>query len=329
MICVIGGAGYVGSHCVQMLRQHELDVVVLDNLELGHRTAVPDGLLVEGDFTDPQILDTLFGSHSIDCVLHFAAYSTVADSMTNPARYYERNVTGGNILLGAMRRHGVRRLIFSSSAATYGEPIETPITESHPQAPTNAYGESKRAFEQMLHWYDVAYGIQSVSLRYFNAAGADPAGRLGEDHSPETHLIPLVIDAVLERRPPVKIFGTDYPTPDGTCIRDYIHVTDLADAHLKAMRYLEQGGPSVCLNLGNGLGHSVRQVIDTVAAVAGRPVPAVDAPRRPGDPARLVASSQQAHRLLHWTPQYADLETIVATAYRWRLDHPEGFGDRV
>ncbi len=328
MICVIGGAGYIGSHCVQLLLQHQLDVVVLDNLELGHRAAVLGGAFVEGDFTDASTLDKLFQTYPVDCVMHLAAYASVADSMSDPARYYQRNVIGAYTLLEAMRRHHVPHIIFSSSAATYGEPVEIPITESHPQVPTNAYGESKRAFEQMLHWYDVAYGLKSVSLRYFNAAGTDPTGVLGEDHSPETHLIPLVIDAALGRRPAVKVFGTDYPTPDGTCIRDYIHVTDLADAHLKAVQYLREGGPTICLNLGNGLGHSVRQVIDTVAAVGGRPVPSVDAPRRPGDPARLVASSDLARQILHWTPQHAALETIVSTVYRWREAHPEGYGDR-
>lgn len=329
MICVIGGAGYIGSHCVKRLLKKGHAVVTLDNLEAGHRSAVLGGEFVQGDYTDRQTLDDLFYTYPIECVMHFAAYASVAESMTDPAKFYRLNVVGGYTLLEAMRVHGVPYLIFSSSAATYGEPQQIPIPEEHPKVPTNAYGETKRAFEQMLRWYDTAFGLRSISLRYFNAAGADPDGQLGEDHHPETHLIPLVLLTALGKRPVIKIFGTDYDTPDGTCIRDYIHVTDLADAHILAYEALKRGAPTTAYNLGNGLGYSVREVIHTAEQVVGHPIPQEEAPRRPGDPARLVASAERAQRELGWKPQYADLRTIIETAWRWHSAHPDGYGDRV
>lgn len=325
MICVIGGAGYIGSHTVKQLAKNGYEILVLDNLELGHIEAVKWGVFVQGDYTDRTVLDDVFNKYPIDCVMHFAAYASVAESMTEPAKFYRLNVVGGYTLLEAMRAHGVNKIIFSSSAATYGEPVTLPIPEDHPQDPTSAYGESKLSFEKMLKWYDVAYGIKSVSLRYFNAAGADVDGELGEDHNPETHLIPLVIDAVMGKRANVKIFGTDYPTPDGTCVRDYVHVTDLADAHMLAYERLAADGETTRYNLGNGAGISVKEIIDTVAQVAGKEVPTVEADRRAGDPARLVASSERAQSELGWKPRFGDIRSIVESAYNWRVAHPNGF----
>lgn len=325
MICVIGGAGYIGSHTVKQLNKKGYETLVLDNLELGHIEAVKWGQFVQGDYTDRAVLDAVFSKYPIDCVMHFAAYASVAESMTDPAKFYRLNVVGGYTLLEAMRAHQVGKIIFSSSAATYGEPVTLPIPESHPQDPTNAYGESKLTFEKMLKWYDVAFGVKSVSLRYFNAAGADVEGELGEDHDPETHLIPLVIDAVMGKRANVKIFGTDYPTPDGTCVRDYVHVTDLADAHILAYERLATNGETTKYNLGNGAGISVKEIIDTVVQVAGKQVPVVNAERRAGDPARLVASSERAQNELGWKPRYGDIKRIVESAYNWRIAHPNGF----
>jgi len=249
--------------------------------------------------------------------VHFAASAYVGESMTDPRKYFHNNTVNTLYLLDAMRDAGVAQIVFSSTCATYGVPQRLPMDEAHPQAPVNPYGESKLFIERILHWYGVAYGMRSVALRYFNAAGADPEGEIGECHDPETHLVPLVIDAALGRRPPVGVFGHDYPTPDGTAVRDYIHVMDLADAHLKALGYLRAGGASTALNLGTGEGHSVREVIETVERVGGRPVPRTDLPRRPGDPPSLVADAARAHAVLHWTPRYADLATIVGHAWRW------------
>ncbi len=325
MICVIGGAGYIGSHTVKQLASKGYEVLILDNLELGHIEAVKWGEFVQGDYTNRAVLDEIFTKYPIDCVMHFAAYASVAESMTDPAKFYRLNVVGGYVLLEAMRAHGVNKIIFSSSAATYGEPVSIPIAEDHPQNPTNAYGESKLTFEKMLSWYDVAYGVKSVCLRYFNAAGADVQGELGEDHSPETHLIPLVVDAVMGKRENVKIFGTDYPTPDGTCIRDYVHVTDLADAHILAYEKLCGDNQSARYNLGNGTGISVKEIIDTVSLVAGKSVPVVNADRRAGDPARLIASSEKAQKELGWKPQFGDIRSIVESAYNWLVAHPKGY----
>ncbi|MCX6375199.1 MAG: UDP-glucose 4-epimerase GalE [Armatimonadetes bacterium] len=300
MILVTGGAGYIGSHTVKLLLEAGYEVVTFDSMEFGHPEAVVGGEIVSGNLLDRAKLDETFDRFPIEAVVHFAAYASVPDSVANPDKYFRNNIGGGLNLLDAMRAHGVRRIIFSSSAATYGEPLEVPIPETHPQNPTNPYGESKLMFEKILKWYDLAYGIKSVSLRYFNASGADPEGRIGEDHDPEGHLIPIVLQTALGQRESVKVFGTDWDTPDGTCVRDYIHVNDLSDAHLLALKALQDGAETTAYNLGNGDGHSVMQVIETAESVVGRKIPWTSAPRRPGDPARLVASSDKLKRELGW-----------------------------
>lgn len=325
-ILVIGGAGYIGSHTARILKDRGHDVVVFDSLELGHRAAVEGLPLVDANYADRSALDRAIRDYGVDAVMHFGAYASVGDSVADPAKYYENNISGGLVILRAMLDNNVRHMIFSSSAATYGEPQTIPIPEDHPQQPTNPYGETKLMYERILRDYDHAYGLKSVSLRYFNAAGADPAGRLGEDHSPEQHLIPLVIDAALGRRENIKIFGTDWDTRDGTCLRDFIHIVDLADAHIRALEYLRAGGATTAYNLGNSQGHTVRQVIEAVERVTGRAVNAVAAPRRPGDPARLVASCERIKAELGWQPQYPDIETIIEHAWRWREAHPDGYG---
>ncbi|NLA58687.1 MAG: UDP-glucose 4-epimerase GalE [Firmicutes bacterium] len=325
-ILVTGGAGYVGSHVVEeLLKTKKHNIVVLDNLQKGHREAVLGGKFIEGDLKDIDLLDRVFTEHSIEAVVHLAADSLVGESVQHPDKYFRNNVTYGLHLLDAMVRHGARYMVFSSTAAVYGEPIETPIKEDHPQQPTNPYGESKLFFEKIMARYDQAYGLRYMSLRYFNAAGASPSGAIGEDHRPETHLIPIVVQAALGQRESVTIFGTDYDTPDGTCIRDYIHVTDLAVAHVLALDALAQGADSNVYNFGNGAGFSVREVIDMVEKVVGRPIRRVEGERRPGDPAVLVASSQRIMEELGWQPRYHDLETIVQTAWDWHSKHPEGF----
>ena len=324
-ILVIGGAGYIGSHTARILADRGHDVVVFDSLELGHREAVEGLPLVVADYADRDALDRTIREHGVDAAMHFGAYASVGDSVADPAKYYENNIGGGLILLRALLDGGVRHLIFSSSAATYGEPQEIPIPEDHPQKTTNPYGETKLIYERILRDYDAAYGLKSVSLRYFNAAGADPAGRLGEDHDPEQHLIPLIIDAALGRRENIKIFGTDWDTADGTCLRDFVHIVDLADAHIRALDYLRAGGKTTAYNLGNSQGHTVKQAIEAVERVTGRTVNAVPAPRRPGDPARLVASCERIKAELGWQPQYPDIETIIEHAWRWREAHPHGY----
>ncbi len=328
MILVVGGAGYIGSHMVKDLVARGERVVVLDNLSLGHRAAVRGAELVVGDLRDRATLDAVFGRHEIECVIHFAALASVGRSMREPEAYYDNNVGACANLLAAMRAHGVRRLIFSSSAATYGEPRHLPIDEEHPQVPTNPYGETKRVMEQMVRWHGVAHGTAGVALRYFNAAGADPEGELGEHHEPEEHLIPLVLLTALGRRPAVQVFGTDWSTADGTCVRDYVHVNDLCQAHYQALERLRRRGDEAAgceaFNLGNEQGSSVLEVIETASRVVGRPIPWVVAPRRPGDPARLVASSSRAREVLGWRPRY-DLATIVDHAHRWLASHPAGY----
>jgi UDP-glucose 4-epimerase len=316
-ILVVGGAGYIGSHMVKMLLGRGYGVTTLDNLSTGHRDAVLGGEFVLGDLADRALLDKLFSERGIDGVMHFASFIQVGESVQNPARYYENNVVNTLNLLDAMVAHDVKRFIFSSSAAVYGEPIRVPIDEAHPKNPINPYGRSKWMVEQMLADYDRAYGLKSVSLRYFNAAGADPEGRLGERHQPETHLIPLVLQAASGRRESVQVYGRDYDTPDGTCIRDYVHVTDLCEAHLLALDRLLQGGASAAFNLGNGNGFSVQQVIDTACEATGKAIPVKDAPRREGDPARLVADATLARKALGWNPRYDELETIVRHAWQW------------
>jgi UDP-glucose 4-epimerase len=316
-LLVVGGAGYIGSHMVKHLLRRGCDVVTFDNLSTGHRDAVLGGEFVLGDLADRAALDALFSQYQFDAVFHFASFIQVGESVKEPAKYYANNVVNTLKLLDAMVAHGVGRFVFSSTAAVYGEPAYTPIDEAHPKQPINPYGKTKWMVEQILEDYDRAYGLRSIALRYFNAAGADPEGQLGERHDPETHLIPLVLQAASGRRPHISVFGRDYDTPDGTCIRDYIHVTDLADAHWLALDRLMQGAGSAAYNLGNGNGFSVQQVIDTAASVTGRPIPVVDAPRREGDPARLVAESAAARKGLGWQPARDDLATIIADAWRW------------
>ena len=326
MILVVGGAGYIGSHMVQCLHHRGEEVLVLDNLEKGHREAVAGHRLICADLRRRADLDRVFTQYPIECVMHFAAYASVGDSVQNPATYYENNVVGCHVLLEAMRAHRIDKLIFSSSAAVYGEPVTIPIPEDHQKIPTNPYGETKWVMERMLQWYDGAYGLRSISLRYFNAAGADPAGRLGEDHAPEEHLIPVALLAILGRRDKLRIFGTDWETPDGTCIRDFVHVCDLADAHFLALQALRQGAGTTAYNLGNGQGFSVKEVIQAVEKVTGRQVPMESAPRRAGDPARLVAGAGRIKTELGWTPRYSALATIIEHAWLWRRAHPAGYG---
>jgi len=316
-ILVVGGAGYIGSHMTKMLVQSGHSVIVLDNLCTGFRDAVRYGRLIEGDLADSALLDQIFTENDIAAVLHFAALSQVGESMREPARYYRNNVANTQNLLDAMLRHGVKRFIFSSTAAIFGEPKTPLIDEHHPQRPINPYGHSKRMVEEVLADYDKAYGLRYVCLRYFNAAGADPEGELGERHDPETHLIPLVLQAASGRRDHIAVFGNDYPTPDGTCVRDYIHVWDLCSAHLLALEHLLADGRSDAFNLGNGAGFSVQEVIHTARRVTGRKIPVQIQDRRPGDPAVLVADSQKARRGLGWEPRFAALEQIIAHAWGW------------
>ena len=322
---VIGGAGYIGSHTAHILKDRGHEVVVLDSLELGHREAVAGLPFVEANYADRAALDGAIKQYRVNAVMHFGAYASVGDSVANPAKYYENNIGAGLAILRAMLDNDVKHMIFSSSAATYGEPQTIPIPEDHPQQPTNPYGETKLMYERILRDYDAAYGLKSVSLRYFNAAGADPAGRLGEDHQPEQHIIPLVLDVALGRRADVKIFGTDWDTRDGTCLRDFIHIVDLADAHILALEHLRAGGKTTAYNLGNGRGHTVKEVIDAVERVTGKKVNAIPAPRRPGDPARLVASYDRIKAELGWNPRYPEIDTIIEHAFRWREAHPEGY----
>ncbi len=322
-ILIVGGAGYIGSQTAKLVAKAGLEAVVLDNLVYGHRWAAKWGPLVEGDTGDRALVDRVLEEHRVTAVIHFAAYAYVGESVTNPRKYFHNNVVNTMHLLDSMVDHGVRDIVFSSTCATYGEPSRVPISEDHPQHPVNPYGESKLMVEKMLHWYQRAYDIRYAALRYFNAAGADPDGEIGEDHDPETHLIPLAIEAALGRGPELQIFGTDYPTPDGTPIRDYIHVADLADAHILALRQLGTQN-QLRLNLGTGHGHTVREVIAAVARITGRKVPAREVGRRAGDPPALVADARKAAEVLAWQPRYAALDTIVEHAFRWhsRPRHP-------
>lgn len=322
-ILVTGGAGYIGSHATLALLRAGYEVVILDNLIYGHRDLVEKVLQVElvvGDTGDRALLDRLFSQHDIAAVMHFAAFAYVGESVTDPAKYYRNNVVGTLTLLEAMLAAKVNKFVFSSTCATYGLPISVPLREDHPQNPINPYGASKLMVEQMLRDFHAAYDFKSICFRYFNAAGANPDGSLGEDHNPETHLIPLVLQTALGKRDAVSIFGTDYPTPDGTCIRDYIHVSDLADAHVLGLKYLIEGGDSNIFNLGNGNGFSVKEVIETAKAVTGREIEVTECDRRPGDPPSLVGSSEKAREILHWHPQYADLTEIVSHAWKWHLN---------
>jgi UDP-glucose 4-epimerase len=316
-VLVVGGAGYIGSHMVKMLSLAGHHVITLDNLSNGYRDAVKYGDFVAGDIADSALLDKLFTENGFTGVMHFASYIQVGESVEKPSMYYRNNVTNTQILLDAMVKHDIRHFIFSSTAATFGEPQYTPIDEAHPQQPINPYGHSKLMVEQILADYDRAYGLRSVSLRYFNAAGADPDGELGERHIPETHLIPLVLQAASGRRENISIFGDDYDTPDGTCVRDYIHIKDLCSAHLLALEYLAEGGESQSYNMGNGQGYSIRQVIDVAKVVTGNDFTVIMGERRDGDPACLVADSTRLRAALGWKPVYPDLETIIRHAWQW------------
>ena len=324
-VFVTGGAGYIGSHVVRLLLEAGHHVRVYDNLSAGHAGAVPADILFRGDLADDRRLaEGLAGG--FDCVMHFAAFTSVPESVAEPEKYYQNNLVGSLGLLVAMRKAGVGRIVFSSTAATYGVPRQIPIPEDHPTEPINPYGKAKLDFEHALAAYAKAYGFGYAALRYFNAAGAAPDAQIGEDHTPETHLVPIVLQAAMGKREAVSIFGTDYATPDGTCIRDYVHVYDLAQAHVLAMEGIRPGEGRTC-NLGNGNGYSVRQVIETARRITGRPIPVKEGPRRAGDPAQLVASSAKIIRELGWQPKYPQLETIVEHAWRWHQAHPEGYGD--
>jgi UDP-glucose 4-epimerase len=323
-VLVTGGAGYIGSVTVELLRTQGARVVVLDNLSRGHRAAVDaDVPFYEGDIGDRALVRRIAQEHGVEACIHFAAFAYVGESVNEPARYFDNNVAQGMGLLDALMEAGVKRLVFSSTCATYGEPRRVPIDEAHPQQPTNPYGWSKFFMERTLESYDQAYGLRFVALRYFNAAGA--LENLGEHHEPETHLIPNVLAAAEGRLPSVSVFGDDYPTPDGTCIRDYIHVADLGDAHIRALSYLRQGNASTHINLGNGQGYSVLEVIEAARRVTGKAIEARIEPQRPGDPSRLVADASKAADVLGWQPAYADLATIIRTAWEWRLAHPQGY----
>ena len=320
-ILVTGGAGYIGSHACKALAQAGYTPVAYDNLVYGHEESVRWGPLEVGDIADRARLDAVIAHYNPQAVMHFAAYAYVGESVQDPAKYYRNNVAGTLTLLEALVQHGVQRIVFSSTCATYGVPERTPIDEAHPQRPINPYGASKLMIERMLQDFDVAYGLRSVALRYFNAAGADPEGEIGEEHDPETHLIPLALQAALGAGPALQVYGTDYPTPDGSCIRDYIHVADLAQAHVLALDYLASGGDSTAINLGTGRGHSVLEVIETARHITGRDIPVILADRRPGDPPILTAAADKASTLLGWQPTYTDLAEILRHAWR-RQCHP-------
>lgn len=317
-ILVLGGAGYIGSHTVFELIDKGEDVVIIDNLQTGHIEAVhPKARFYKGDIRDREFLDNVFAKENIDAVIHFAANSLVGESMTNPLKYYDNNLCGTKILLDAMVAHGIDKIVFSSTAAVYGEPESVPILETDKTEPTNTYGETKLAMEKMFKWVSKAHGLRFVSLRYFNACGAHISGKIGENHNPETHLIPLILQVPNGKREFISIFGEDYDTKDGTCVRDYIHVTDLAQAHILAVKYLRDGNESNIFNLGNGVGFTVKEVIDTARKVTNHPIPAKIEARRAGDPAKLIASSDKARAILGWNPEFADLEKIISTAWNW------------
>ncbi len=324
-VLITGGAGYIGSHTVKELTRKGFETVVYDNLRKGHREAVPGGEFIHGDLADLDTLKETFNKYQIDSVIHFAADSEVGESVKNPAKYFQNNVANGLNLLKVILENKVRKIVFSSTAAVYGEPECTPIVETDKTVPTNPYGQSKLMFEQILKYYDLAYGLKYISLRYFNAAGADADGIIGEDHNPETHLIPLVLQTALGLRKEVEIFGADYDTPDGTCLRDYIHVTDLAKAHILALKALTGGSQSKTYNMGNGNGYSVKEIIDAARKITGEKIKSRISKRREGDPSRLVASSEKIRKELGWEPEYEKLETIIKTAWNWHKNHTEGF----
>ena len=326
-ILVCGGAGYIGSHMVAELLEKGEEVVILDSLVKGHKDSLLGGKLYIGDLRDKEILNKVFTENKIEAVIDFAAFSLVGESMVEPLQYFNNNVYGTISLLEAMREHSCKYIVFSSTAATYGEPDSIPIKEDSKTIPTNAYGESKLLVEKILKWCDSAYGIKYTALRYFNAAGAHTSGKIGEDHSPETHLIPIILDVALGNREQIMVFGDDYSTEDGTCVRDYIHVSDLASAHSLALKRLMNGGDSAIYNLGNGKGFSVKEIIDISREVTGHPISASIAPRRSGDPAVLIASSENAIKELGWEPKFNDIKTIIETAWIWHKSHPKGYDD--
>ena len=327
-ILVCGGAGYIGSHAVHALVEKGEQVVIVDNLQTGHRSALnPAAKFYEGDIRDAAVLEKIFTENKIEAVIHFAANSLVGESMEKPLLYFNNNVYGMQVLLEAMVRHGVDKIVFSSTAATYGEPKRVPIHEDDETCPTNTYGETKLTMEKMMKWVSRANGVRYVSLRYFNAAGALPDGSIGEDHKTETHLIPLILQVPTGRRDHITVFGDDYPTPDGTCLRDYIHVVDLADAHVLALEYLRKGGASDIFNLGNGQGFSVKEMIAAAEKATGRSIKVEIGARRAGDPAQLIASSEKARTVLGWKPQFTDVEQVIGTAWKWHESHPHGYED--
>lgn len=325
-ILVLGGAGYIGSHTVYELIDAGEEVVVVDNLETGFREAVhPKATFYEGDIRNRAFIDSVFDREKIDGVIHFAANSQVGESMVNPLKYYNNNLCGTEVLLESMIAHDIDKIVFSSTAATYGEPERIPILETDRTLPTNCYGETKLSMEKMFKWTSVAHNLRFVSLRYFNACGAHTNGQIGESHNPETHLIPLILQVPNNQREAIYIYGNDYDTKDGTCIRDYIHVLDLAQAHILAMKYLAEGNESNIFNLGSGVGFSVKEVIDVARAVTGHPIPAIEKPRRAGDPSTLIASSDKAKEILGWKPKYDNLDAIISTAWNWHSNHPHGY----
>ena len=328
-ILVVGGAGYIGSHMVNRLIEQGQEVVVVDNLSTGHRKAVDEkARFYEGDIRNHVFLKGVFDRENIDTVVHFAAFSIVPESMEKPLKYFDNNTAGMVALLEEMRDHDVKRIIFSSTAATYGVPEKSPIAENDRQAPINPYGESKLMMEKIIRWADQAYGIKFVALRYFNVAGAYPDGSIGEDHGPETHLTPIILQVAAGQRDQLKIFGDDYNTPDGTNVRDYVHVLDLVDAHILAINYLKAGNDSDVFNLGSSTGFSVKQMVEAAREVTGEPIPAEITERRPGDPDSLIAASQKARDVLKWQPQYDDVKEIIQTAWNWKQQHPRGYEDR-
>ena len=327
-ILVCGGAGYIGSHTVYKLIEQGKDVVIVDNLQSGHMGAVhPKANFYKGDIRDASILDKIFTENKIESIVHFAANSLVGESMEKPLLYFNNNVYGMQILLESMVKHNIKNIVFSSTAAVYGEPKRIPILEDDETNPTNTYGETKLTMEKMMKWCNKAYGLNYVALRYFNAAGSLGDGSIGEDHNPETHLIPLILQVPLKKREAISIYGTDYPTPDGTCIRDYIHVLDLADAHIKAIQYLEAGNESTVFNLGNGVGFSVKEMIEAAKEATGEEIKVVLGDRRSGDPAQLIASNEKATKILGWTPKFTDVKDIIKDAWAFHTAHPNGFQD--
>lgn len=328
-VLVCGGAGYIGSHVVSELINQGIDTVVIDSLEYGHRGAISNCKhFYEGNIGDSELLDKIFKNHNINTVMHLCAYIEVGESVVNPAKYYHNNVSNSISLIDSMLRNNVSNFVFSSTAAVYGEPECIPLKEECRKEPTNPYGDSKLALEKIMYWYTKAYNFKFVALRYFNACGAHPNGHIGEDHNPESHLIPLILQVALGKRDSIKIFGDDYPTRDGTCLRDYIHVCDLALAHIDAMNYLIKGGESISCNLGNGNGFSVKEVIDIARKVTGHPIPAEICHRRAGDSSELIASSDKARKILGWSPKMDSLEEIIKTAWNWHKNHPDGYMDK-